>query len=96
MDETTTGEQLDLLDVGPENLKEIVPVARAYKKIMTQRVSMLAEEVDLKEKIKSFVHKSGLKRLPDGSFKFKCEGVTVKVIPGEEKVNVKENEDKGE
>jgi len=87
----TQGEQLDLIDVGPENLKEIIPVARAYKKIISERVTLTAQEVKLKEKIKKFVHESGLKRLPDGSFKFKSDGVLITVTPQDEKVKVKED-----
>ena len=90
---STSGEQLDLIDVGPENLKEILPVARAYKKIVAARVPLTRQEVELKTKIRSFVHGSGLKPQPDGTFKFRCDGITIKIKPQEEKVTVTIDED---
>jgi len=39
------GEQMPLIDVGPENLKEIIPHARAYTAVMQRRIKALAEEV---------------------------------------------------
>lgn len=87
------GEQMDLIDVTPEELKKIRPVVKKYKQVVKSRVALTAEEVELKNKIKEFVHASELKRLPDGSIKFRCDGFLVEVTPRDEVVKVKEAND---
>lgn len=85
----TDGEQLELIEVGPENIKKILPIAKAYKKVVSERVALNAKEKVLKEKLRDFAHTSGLKRLPDGSIRFSCgEGVKVELFPQDEKVKV--------
>ena len=94
---SSSGEQMDLLDVGPENLKKIVPVAREYKRVVTQRISLTAKESELKKELQAFAHNSGLKPLPNGHIKWSCQGVTVEHIPQDERVKVtieKEEEEK--
>ena len=87
------GEQIPLLDVGPENLAEIIPAAKEYKRVVTERVALTAQEVALKKRLQEFAHKSGVKPLEDGSIRFKVMGVTVEVIPQDEKVKVKIDKD---
>ena len=91
--ESTSGEQLELIDVTPENLKAIKPVARAYKKAQKARLAAQAEEIELKNKIREAVHAAGIKPLPDGTFRFQCDGMTIEVTPRDELVKVKEASD---
>lgn len=83
------GNQMDLIDVGPENLKEIEPHVKKLDAARTQRIKLTRVEHDEEEKIKKLVHKSGLKRLDDGNIKFMCCGKEVWVIPTDEKVKLK-------
>ena len=87
------GEQLDLIDVGPENLEKIAPHARRYKAALKKRLADLDLEVKEKNIIQQLVHESGLKRLPDGSIKFRCEGMRIELIPTDEKIKIKEDEE---
>lgn len=88
--EVAPGEQLELIDVGPENLKAIKPIARKYRAAMQLRVDALAEEVDAKQKILAMVKQAKLSRLMDGSIRFKCDGMLITVTPRDELVKVKE------
>lgn len=91
--ETPAGEQMDLIDVGPENLEKIAPHARRYRAAMKKRLAALEIEVREKGIIQQLVHDSGLKRLPDGSIKFKCEGMRIEIIPSDEKIKIKDEEE---
>jgi hypothetical protein len=44
-EETTKGEQLALIDVTPENSKEIIATAKRYKAAQSQRIEALQEEI---------------------------------------------------
>lgn len=83
-------EQLQLLDVGPANLKKIAPLARQYNQIMHERCELLTQEVELKKKILELVHKEKLSRLPDGAIRFECEGTMIEVVPTDEVIRIKE------
>jgi redox-regulated HSP33 family molecular chaperone len=87
------GEQMDLIDVGPENLEKIAPHARKYRAAMKKRLAALDIEVKEKSIIQQLVHESGLKRLADGSIKFKCEGMRIEIIPSDEKIKIKDEEE---
>lgn len=93
---STSGEQLELIDVTPENLKKIIPIARAYRKIVKDRVQFTNKETELKNKLLQLVKDAELKRLPDGKIRFKCDGLTVTVTPCDEKISIKENKDNNE
>ena len=86
-------EQMDLIDITPEQLKKIAPKIRRYKACVTERIALNAEEKKLKELIKQFAHESGIQRLEDGSIKFGCDGLIVSVTPQDEKVSVKESKE---
>lgn len=88
--ETTSGEQLDLIDVTPENLKKIKPVAKKYKAALRRRMEAGEEEKTLKHQILDMVKEANLQRLPDGSIKFTCDGMVIKVTPRDELVQVKD------
>lgn len=82
-------EQLDLIDVAPENAKEIVKVAKKYKEAMTNRVAWLEKEKAFKAQILELVHKAKLTPV-DGKIKFTVDGLTITVTPRDELVQVKE------
>lgn len=82
------GEQMPLIDVLPENIKPIIPVARAYRKVVAERVILTRKEVELKTKIREMATKAKIPRLDDGSIKFNWEGVNVVITPQDEKVQV--------
>jgi|GEM_PF-2311584 len=89
--ESIEGEQLSLIDVGPENLKEIMPWARRYNAAMHERLAALQKECEAKEKILALVKEAKLSRLPDGSIRFKCQGMTISVTPRDEVIQIKED-----
>lgn len=93
---SASGEQLDLIDVTPENMKKMIPIARAYRKIVKDRVQFTNKETELKNKLLQAVKDANLKRLPDGRIRFRCDGLTVTVTPCDEKISVKEDKDKNE
>jgi len=84
------GEQLELIDVQPENVKAIIPVARLYKKSQAARQKHLAEETKLKQQIIELVDAANLQPLKGGVIRFEYEGVMVSVTPQERQVKVKE------
>ena len=86
----TSGEQMALIDVAPEHLTEIKPLANKYRAAVNRRMKALEEEMSLKQEILDLIKKENLSRLPDGSIKFKCDGMTITVTPRDELVKVKE------
>ena len=87
---TVKGEQLQLIDVGPENLKAIVKEVRIYKEHQTDRLVSLKKEVDQKEKVRKLVEGSGLKRLQDGTIRFEAAGAVICIAPQEDLITIKE------
>lgn len=85
------GEQQPLIDVGPENMKEIVTVAKLYKKHMTIRQAALMKEIAKKQELLNLVKAAKLKPLEGGVIKFKVDGLTIKITPRDELVQVKED-----
>lgn len=85
-----SGKQLELIDVAPKNAEPIIEAARLYKKVQSARLKALAQEVELKDKIRQLVKKAKLQRLKDGVIRFTYDGVTVCITPQDEKVTVKE------
>lgn len=89
--EMEPGDQMTWIDLNPEELKAIMPKIRKYRQIVKQRVTLTAQEVELKEAIKEFFHKSDYQRLSDGSIKVHCEGLRIRIIPQDEKIEIKED-----
>ena len=85
------GEQLDLIDVAPENAKPIIAAARLYKKYQKARLASLKDEIGQKQKILSLVKEAKLTTLEGGKIRFKYDGVTISITPRDELVKVKEN-----
>jgi hypothetical protein len=91
------GDQLPLIDVTPENIKLIAPITKAYRKALAARQLALKEEVDNKQKLLALVKEAGLQRLPDGSIRFRVNGLLIVIEPQDDKVKVKdENGDDAE
>lgn len=88
--ERTEGEQMDLIDVAPENAKEIIKHARTYRAAQKQRLSALEEEVTQKNKLLELIKAANLQRMADGKIKCRCDGFTITVTPRDEKVTIKE------
>lgn len=92
-EETEVGEQLDLIDVSPENAGPMIKAGRAYNKVKKTRLTALAEEVKLKDKIRQLAKDAKLQRLEGGVIRFRHKGVTICITPQDEKVTVKEEEE---
>jgi hypothetical protein len=86
------GEQIPLIDVGPENLKKIAPVAREYKKVLRNRIKLLSAEVKLKQKLHGLIKQSKLKPV-DGKIKFFCEGLDIEVEYRDEVIHIREHKE---
>ncbi len=85
-----SGEQLDLIDVAPENAKVIVAAVRVYKRLQTTRLAALAEEVEQKNKVQKLVKEAKLQRLPNGTIKFSYGDVTVIITPKDDLITITE------
>ena len=84
---------MELIDVGPANLKAIKPIAKRYKAAMRRRQGALKEEIEAKQQILALIKEAKVSRLPDGKIKFKCDGMLITVTPRDELVKVKDEED---
>lgn len=91
--ESTSGEQLDLIDVTPENLKGIKPVARKYRAAFKRRVQALDEQTKLKAQLLDMIKGANLGQLADGTIKFRCDGMLITVSPRDDVIRVKEDTD---
>ncbi len=83
------GEQLDLIDVGPKNLKEILAAVLVYKDYLKNRLAFLKKEIAQKAVVLRLARKSKLKRLDDGKISFSCGGYLVEVEPRDEVIRIK-------
>jgi hypothetical protein len=86
-------EQLDLIDVAPESAKKIVGVARRYKAAQVQRIEILEQEVNEKQKLLALVKEAKLTPV-DGKIKFRCDGLIITVTPRDELVKVKDESER--
>ena len=87
-----TGQQMDLIDVGPENSKEIIQHARLYKAAQTKRIQALDEEIAEKQKLLELIRNAKLKPLEGGKVQFRCDGYIITVTPRDELVRIKESD----
>lgn len=69
-EEAGVGEQIPLIDELTEQTKPIIPVARAYHKIIRQRLAIQKKEAELLTKLREATVKSGLLPLEDGRIIF--------------------------
>jgi hypothetical protein len=79
-----------LIEVGPENLAAITPVAKRYQKHKKARLAVLAKELADKEELKALVKEANLTPLADGVIRFSCDGLEIELKPGESSLKVKE------
>ena len=86
-------EQLDLIDTQPENAKEILRAAKSYKKFQAMRLATLENEVQEKQKVLMLVKEANLQHLPDGTIRFKLDGVRICIKPRDELITVKCDEE---
>ncbi len=87
------GEQMELIDVLPEKAKPIIKAARKYRKIILERLALQEKEAEAKENISALIQAAKIVPLnKEGVIHFKYEGVDITVIPGKEKIKVKEEE----
>lgn len=84
------GEQLPLIDVGPEEAKPIVEAAKLYKEIVRERVILTGKETAQKKLVLDMVTKANLQRLADGVIRFTCDDVTIAITPTDDKIKVTE------
>lgn len=89
------GEQMDLIDVGPTNIKKIAPHVRAYKAAMKQRMESLAIEIKEKGLILALVLEAKLTPLPNGHIKFVCEGIDIDIEPRDFVIHTSTHKEKG-
>jgi tRNA1(Val) A37 N6-methylase TrmN6 len=85
--------QMALIDVAPENIAKIIPVAKKYRLAVRRRMKVQEEEVALKTELLELVKESKAVRLADGSIRFRCEDMTITVTPRDELVKVKDSEE---
>ena len=90
------GEQLDLIDVRPENVKPILQATRLYKKFQAARLSAGNKEVAQREVVLQLVKEAKLQPLPDGKIRFKCNGVIITITPRDALITIKEKTEKPE
>ena len=88
-DKPEVGEQLDLIDVHPEQAKKIIKVARAYKKAQSERIEFLNVEKKKKQELLDLVKQENLTPLEDGIIKFEVDGAKICVTPRDELIQVK-------
>lgn len=94
VERTEKGEQMDFMEHGPENLKEILEAARTYRGHLKDRQAALKLEVEWKEKVKALVKESDLQPLKDGTIKFTHGRVTVCIKPRDELITITEEKPK--
>lgn len=81
--------QLQLIEVGPENLKQIAKETRIYRSLVDERIILLKKEVKAKNKVKTLVKDAKLQRLPDGNIKFEVDGEIVCLEPQDDLITIK-------
>ena len=79
---STSEEQATLIDVDHPDAKALKRLARTYKSHQRERIAALAQEKDAKDKILAIMHAANLTE-------FKCDDMTITIVPANEKVKVK-------
>jgi arginine repressor len=84
------GEQLDLIDVHPKQIKPIIAEAKILKKCQIARAAAQDKENEQKAKVLQLITEAKIPRLPNGKIKFTYDCLTITVTPSKESVSVKE------
>ena len=80
--------QLELIDVGPDNLDRIRPHVEAYRAAV-EEYSQLGQQVNTeKQAIIQLVTEAKLKPLANGNIEFTCDNVLIKIVPTELKIKI--------
>jgi len=82
------GEQLPLIDVGPENQDEILAHAKKHEEAMRQRMKWGKIECEEKQKVLELIHEANLSKLEGGKIKARCGDYIVTVTPRDELVQI--------
>ena len=85
-------EQMDLIDVSPENSKGIIACAKRYKTAQATRIAALNDEKAEKHNLLELIEKEHLSRTEEGKIQFTVDGMTITVTPRDELVQVKEED----
>lgn len=85
-----SSEQLDLIDIQPENAKAIISAARLYKEFQVARSTALAKEVEQKQEVLRLVKAAKLQPLDGGKIRFEYDNVMISVTPRDELIKVKD------
>lgn len=93
IEKTEKGEQGVLIDVAPENAQEILEEAKIYKQLETDRIKILAQEVEHKKKVTGMVKKV-VKPGDDGKYRFKYGKLVITIEPRDELVKITEKTEK--
>jgi len=89
-EEVEKTEQMDLIDVQPENAKPIIQAARLYKKFQAARLTALAKETTQKRKVLDLVKEANLQPLEGGKIKFEYDKVMVSITPRDELIKIQD------
>lgn len=76
-----SGEQLDLIDVLPEDAKPIIEKAREYRKTVAARQKLTDKEAKQKQEVLELVKDAHIQPVEDGIIKFKHDGYTISITP---------------
>lgn len=85
-------EQMTICDVEPENVKNIMRLARAYRRAQGERMEAGEQEVKYKQQLLEEAKRSGIVPNTDGSYKFRAGTCTITVKPRDELIKVKFDE----
>ncbi len=82
------GEQMQLIDVEPENLKEILGAVKIYKRHQIDRLEAGKKEIAAKAVVHELVTAANLQPLSDGVIRFECDGKIVSIEPRDEVIRI--------
>ena len=94
--ESEKGEQLDLIDVTPDNAKELVKAAKLYKKYQAARIEAGVKEADQKAVVLELMKAANLQPLAGGKIKYEHDDFKITVTPRDELVQVNEKKQPAE
>jgi len=89
-----SGEQLPLIDVGPEHSEEIIKCAGRLKAATAKKKKAREKEVLIEAELRELLAKEHLSKV-DGKVRIKVGGYTIELTPHEDKIKVK-GEDEGD